>query len=131
MTALIIGDQERAVIAELKAFASANLFDARAAIEAATSNEAVYREMMRSLSITLPVAYVVTFSHERQPFGIARHISISLDVPNKMPGVAAVEFILREFGMKPLAESAGVWVEDVSPGLRAVNVVQPLEIANG
>lgn len=32
--------------------------------------------------------------------------------------------ILEAFGMRPLDESDGVWLEDISPGEKAVNVVQ-------
>jgi hypothetical protein len=131
MPALIIGETERARIAELRAVAAANPFDARAAQATADRDMAAFRDWMKTLSVDLPVGYTVVYSHEIQPNapppGICHHISISVERAAKLPSPEAVEMILEEFGMKPLKDAHGVWVEDISPGEKAVNVLQLIE----
>jgi hypothetical protein len=128
MSALIIGETQRALIAELRALAAANPFDARTIKATADKDIAAYRDMMRTLTVELPVGYAVTYSHEIQPKapppGLCHHISVSVDRPHLMPSPEAVEMILAEFGMQPLKTSSGVWIEDVRPGEKAVNVLQ-------
>lgn len=92
---------------------------------AADADIDAYRNMMDSHSVSLPVGYFVTYSHEHQPFGLARHISISVRHHGKMPAPVAVEMILQEFGMMPLSAAVGVWIEDIEDGRKAINIVQP------
>jgi hypothetical protein len=123
--ALIIGVEEQAAIAELKARAAENILDAAAIAEAASRDIAAFRAGMRRQSIPLPVGYVVTYTHERQPdprLGVIQHISISVDTPDKYPSIEAVEMILAAFGMPPIKQAIRIWPEDVEPGLGAVNV---------
>ena len=129
MTALIIGDNERQQIAELKAVAAANPMDARSILDVAKRDLAAFRDMMQTLSVKLPVGYSVCYSQEVQPEAptptkLAHHISISVDRSGKLPSPEAVEMILEAFGLQPLKQSHGVWFEDIAPGERAVNVVQ-------
>jgi hypothetical protein len=124
MTALLIGPEERVAIAKLRLLAEANPFDPQRVIEAAERDMAAYRAWMDGLSITLPSGYWVTYSHEDQPCGRCHHISISVDRPNKMPHPEAVQMILREFEMKPIGDSLQIWIEHVSPTVRAVNIMQ-------
>ena len=127
--ALIIGPDEVTAIADLKILAAAHVFDPEAVIASVKSNEPAFRAAMRSFSIPLPIGYVVTYTHERQPdpnLGVIQHISVSVDTPGKYPSTAAIEMILRAFGMAPIADSLKVWPEDVEPGLGAVNLAQRL-----
>jgi hypothetical protein len=123
--ALIIGEVQKQAIAKLIALAAANVMDPAAMNNAAEKDMAAYRQMMRTLSVELPVGYIVTYSHERQPFGLARHLSVSLDQPNKMPHPAALDMILDAFRMLPHDQSVRLWIEDVSATIKAINVVQP------
>lgn len=123
--ALIIGEAQRRQIAALQTLAAANVMDPIAMQRNADANMAAHRDMMAALTIVLPVGYHVCYSQETQPeAGLCHHISISVERRGKMPSVEAVEMVLKEFGMVPLQQSDGVWVEDVSPTLHAVNVVQ-------
>jgi hypothetical protein len=126
MSVLAIGATERARIAELLALAAANPVDPATAQATADKDIASYRKFMESMTVVLPVGYYVTYSHERQSFGLARHISISMDRPSKMPSIPAVEMILQEFGMEPMRGSPGLWIEDVGPAVKAINIVQPV-----
>lgn len=127
MPALLIGAEERAAIAELIAVAAATPLQPGAVNGAAAADVDGFRDMMRTLSIALPVGFRVCYSHEIQPEapppGLCHHISISVERPGQLPPVEAVEMIIRAFGMSELADAAAVWVEDIGPGERAVNVV--------
>jgi hypothetical protein len=92
---------------------------------------AAYRDMMATLTLELPVDYRVTYTHEQQPHaGLCHHISISVNRPKKMPHPEAVGMILSEFGMRPLDDTPnGVWIEDINPLTKAINVVQPVNVA--
>jgi hypothetical protein len=137
VSALLIGETERAKIAELRAVAAANPFQVAGLMAAAREDVGAVRDMMRMQSLRLPVGFRVAFSHELQPNapppGLCAHISVSVDRPGALPDVHAVEMILDAFGMRPLADSHGVWVEDISPGERAVNILQmiPPTVAAG
>ena len=103
--------------------------DAMASDMIAQTDIDAYRDMMETLSIDLPVGFHVTYTHERQPNAptptkLCHHISISVERPKKMPLPEAVEMILLEFGMKPMREATGVWLEDIDRVTAAVNIVQ-------
>lgn len=126
MRALILGEAEQKCINELIAFAAANVLDAKVMAHMPAEAIPAFRDMMNLMTIVLPVGYSVTYSLERQPPGILRHISIAVEKINKTPNPAAVDMILQAFGMQPFAASLSVWVEDLDGGFKAVNVVQPL-----
>lgn len=132
MRALVIGEAQKQQIAELKAVAAANPMDAVRSKQTADKDMDAYRDMMRTLSIDLPVGYHVTYTHEVQPEAptpskLCHHISISVDRPNKMPSVQSVEMILEEFGLRPMQQSHGVWIENIDRWFKAINIVQLLE----
>jgi hypothetical protein len=124
---LIIGPDEQAAIDLLKAHAATRVMDAETTAKAIAADAPGFRQMMRRFSLPLPVGFVVTYTHERQPdprLGVVQHISVSVDTPNKYPSVEAIEMILAAFGMAPIKDAIRVWPEAVEPGLGAVNVVQ-------
>jgi hypothetical protein len=118
----MIGQAQRAAIAELKTVAAAKPFDARAAIDAARQHRAAYHDMMNTMSIVLPIGYHVTYSHEIQPTGLMQHISISVE--RGLPAPEAVNIILDNFGMRPARESEDIWLESLADGIKAVNILQ-------
>ena len=124
MRALVIGQTERARIAELRTLAAANPIDPLTAQAAAEKDMAAFRDFMGNMAVELPVGYHVAYSHERQPIGVCHHISISVDRAGKVPHPAAVEMILGEFGMAPMGQSVCLWIEDVGPTIKAINIVQ-------
>jgi hypothetical protein len=128
MRALVIGETEKAKIAELRQTAAANVMDAAAMRTASGKDIRAYRQMMEELSIELPRGFLVTYSHDRHPdpYGVVRHISVSVDRANRVPHPAAVDMILEAFGMQPIGESVSVWIEDVGKREKAINVVQRL-----
>jgi hypothetical protein len=129
MTVLIIGEDERALIAELRAVVEAREpMTAADLLAVAAADIEAFRDAMNMQSVDIPIGYVATYSIEVQPNapppGICRHISISVDRPGKLPHPAAVDMILEAFGMQPIAKSSKVWIEDICPGQKAINVLQ-------
>jgi hypothetical protein len=128
MPALIIGEVELAQIAEQRAVAAANPLDVYGVARAASQDMPAFRDMMLTNTVYLPVGFAVVYTHEIQPNapppGLCHHISISVDRPGELPSLEAVGMILEAFGMGPFKALQGVWVEDISPGERAVNAVQ-------
>jgi hypothetical protein len=132
MRTLIIGAEEKTAIARVIEFARANPIDARTAMAEAARDEAAWRDKMMRYAVKIPIGFRVCYSHEIQPKGIFRHISISVDRPKKMPSEHAVALICDEFGIGDiLAMRDGalpnvvlkVWIEDVSPGEKAINIL--------
>jgi hypothetical protein len=126
MAALLIGVDERAAIATLRAYAEANVIDPQAALALYEQDTEAFSQIMAAMTVHLPIGYRVTYSHEQQTFGIARHLSVSIDRPGKMAHPEAIEMILTEFGMQPLKSSVGIWIEDIDEHRKAVNLLQPL-----
>lgn len=75
----------------------------------------------------LPVGYKVTFSIEEQPapLGWCNHISVSVMENKKMPNEAAVMAICQSFGFTPTPGNYVLYIEDVSEGEKAVNILVP------
>lgn len=128
MRPLVIGEDERKQIAELRAFAAATPRDAVASKAAADQNMAAFRDEAHTMTVFLPVGFAVTYTQEFQPHapppGLCHRISISVDTPYRAPNPAAIEMILEAFAMKPLAQSDHVFIENIGPGEAAVNVLQ-------
>lgn len=123
-----MGAVQQVQIDALRKLAAENVMDPEAMKTAIAKDIKAYRQMMAELSIELPNGFLVTYSHERHPdpYGAVRHISISVDAPNRAPHPAAVDMILEAFGMQPIDQSLSIWVEDVSKTEKAINVVQRL-----
>jgi hypothetical protein len=125
MTALIIGDGERAAIAALKQRASRHVTTIKAdSPELLVNVGDKVRAANMAHTIHLPIGYRVTYTLEDQPIGRIEHISISVTRPGKMPNPVAVEMILEEFGMRPLADSDSMWIEAFEPRREAINIAQ-------
>ena len=74
-------------------------------------------------AIHLYDGFRIVYSIEEQPIGDCHHISISVDEIDIYPHPAAVEEILKEFGMKK-EDSISVWKED---NYQAINLLQKVE----
>jgi hypothetical protein len=77
-------------------------------------------------TIDLPFGYRVTFTVEHQPTTVCRHLSISVSDPGKLPGIAAVEMLMKEFGFINPLNRCLMWLEEFDPGHQAVNLMEPI-----
>lgn len=119
--ALIIGAEEKLAISKLILLAAATPFYPERVMALDPDD---VRDMMNAYHIVIPRGYHVTYSHEHQPPGLCHHLSVSVDRKFRMPHTVAVEMILQEFDMQPIAKSLKIWIEEVSPGLSAANILQ-------
>lgn len=133
MRALLITAEVRAEIARIVAHAATYPIDAESIIRRAATDPDGVQQFMGEYTMDIPMGFRVTFSHEHQPPGLCRHISISVDTPNVTPNPEAVYMLCEEFGMgdiKAMAERrelstvARTWVELMPSGRKAVNIVQ-------
>lgn len=127
MPALLIGDEERAMIGALRARAAGNPIDPVKAMASAKADPEAFRRRMASMTIELPIGYFVTYSIERQPGGLCAHLSVSVARARMMPSTAAVDVIAEAFGMEALGEGRSkVWIERIDEVTKAVNIIQVL-----
>lgn len=102
MSALLLGEAERAALLDLRTRAEANPIDGLAAIERAKTPEGLrdHVQTMQGQSITLPPDTLVFFSVETgHPGGPARHLSVSDGRPGRVPSVEAISMIGELLGI--------------------------------
>lgn len=128
---LIIGLTARAAIAGLIAKANADPIDMPAVLKQVATAEGRVAHMQHMHDLTIEIAgpwpWLVTFSIERgHPAGVCRHMSVSIDRPERVPNEHAVWMIAQEFGFKGGLDACRIWLEDPAGHGRAINVVQPI-----
>ena len=132
MALLMIGDTERARIAELIAYAKAHPLTFDVIRQCMTEDKSTLKledrqpghERPPSQHIEFPGGYRAAYSVEMQPVGICSHLSISVfgrSKPGMMPSEPAVQMIAEEFGVPYPAEK--MWMEEFDPGEYAINLV--------
>lgn len=133
-TPLLIGTDEVQALQTLRDLAAQNQFDVRPIHDRPHDRKLMeaHRKRMSAQTIMLPVAYFVTFSIETgHPSGVARHMSMSVEREGRAPLPEAVWMVAEELGFVGGLETCAVWLEDLSDGGKAVNVVQPLRSIEG
>lgn len=133
MRGLLIGDDQRADMRDLRERASAGPIDMPALKKriATKTGKTAHMRQMTAQTIVLPFGFLVTYSIETgHPCGTARHLSVSLvnAAIGKMPHPIAVWEIASEFGFTGALEECAVWIEALEGHGHAINVVQPLEV---
>jgi hypothetical protein len=129
---LVIDEDAKKRIAEVVFYAEDNRYNApklHALVEGAISPPGDNPELV----CYLDGHYRIVYSIEEQPCGWCRHLSVSIDQPNKVPHPSAVEMIMPEFGFKGgLHDCLTVWIESNAPTplgneVDAVNLLQRME----
>jgi hypothetical protein len=88
------------------------------------------RHINEKFTIDLPIGIRVTYTHEFQPIGLCRHMSISVHPPkeDRYPDIPMVTILMEAFGFMPLNEDrTSIWLEKYQAGFGAVNVLEPIE----
>lgn len=76
--------------------------------------KAVHMKQMVKQTIDIPIGYVATFSMEiHAPRGLARHLSVSVDRPGKLPSMEAVWMIAEAFGFTGALTDCTIWLEEL------------------
>lgn len=129
--ALMIGARERSEISDLIVKAEKRvtpLADMQRASEYKRKTGDAFNAMNEASTIDLPLGYAVTYTHEEQPGGVCRHISISVDgKPGTGPNHHAVASIMTEFGFKNAMQDAFTYLDTLRDGRLVVNVIEPID----
>lgn len=135
MTALLLGPDERNKLAVLRAYADENPMNVQLILQLTRSETGrrMHLKRMERFSVTIPAAFVVTYSIELgHPPGACRHLSVSICRPGRVPTPEAVWMLASELGFVHGLEHCAVWEEPIGEGDIAINVAQPVELpANG
>ena len=129
-TPLLLDNNVRQSIRELVALAHANPVQiADLGILLSTpEGKAHHMALMSRQTITIPFAYLVTFSIEvGQPTGTCRHMSMSVQRDGRLPNEHAVWMIAQEFGFWGTLVQCSVWLEKLQGHGQAINIIQPIE----
>lgn len=78
--------------------------------------------------IVLPIDYRLVFTVEDQPgeLGRCRHLSISTPDPGRAPNPYMIEMVMPDFGFEKTLQECYLWMEDIGPNHKAVNILEPL-----
>ncbi len=83
-------------------------------------------ERNRRLTITLSTGHTVTLTHEWQPMGMCRHVSLATCRANATRPELMIDVVVEALAIENLGDAA-MWMETLANGDDAVNVVAPLE----
>lgn len=79
--------------------------------------------------VVLPTGFQVTYTIMQHHVGTMRHVSISSPNTDKVPLPQAIDMILPHLGYRQTFEEIEIkWLEDVSDGRKAVNLLEPMTI---
>lgn len=104
MSVLIIDDGTRKAIKQLVQYASENICSL-STIKKIVAGEEPPPGDCDLFVLELHLGYCCVYTHDEQPGGICRHISVSVDRPRKFPSPEAVDLIMKEFGFVNNLES--------------------------
>lgn len=132
MALLVIGPDQKAQIAALIAVAEANpvsLETVKRLVAAMEAGEELPAGLNDGMTIVIPHGYEVTYTHEEQPGGMCRHMSVAVirpDNPNAMPSQAAMAAIMVGFGFVNDLRGCKIWVEEHPEKRTSINVLEPV-----
>ena len=133
-TPLILGDEQKAQLENLRALAAQNVINMPAVAELLKTQQGKRQHMdqMNEQSIAIPMGFLVTFSIEvGHPVGMCRHMYMSVMREGRAPNPEAVWMVCEELGFQGDLSACHVYKEDLQRGDEraiAVNVIQPLNV---
>lgn len=80
-------------------------------------------------TLELPLGWKVTFSVEEQPFGWARHMSMSAPAKGRVPHPVAVEWTMQALGFHRPLDACFIYPEKYDNGRTAINIIEPVDPA--
>lgn len=93
--------------------------------------KAAHMAQMTRQSVEIPLAYLVTFTIEHNhPCGTCRHMSMSVQKPDRAPNEHALWLIALELGFWGSLAECSIWPEQLRGHGMAINVVQPVDKPN-
>lgn len=123
MRALLIDDVVKSNLRRLVEHAEKNVFTIDDLLNIKNGAEPPPGDR-EGFSCNIPIGFRVVFSIERQPIGMVRHLSVSVDSEKSLPHPHAVIEIMRELGFENLLEDC---VLDFKSDLSAVNILEVIK----
>lgn len=111
MNLLKIGEEERATIAKVVAYAEKNRFSKPLMMERLRGKGVIPGDM-EAFKCYIPNGYRCVFTIEEHPMGWAKHLSVSIADKKKKPHPAAVQMIMKEFGITQALEDCYIYFEE-------------------
>jgi hypothetical protein len=96
-------------------------------IQLLAAGEPMPQGLHDDFTLVIPMGFPVIYTHEVQPNGILRHMSMSVNLEGRVPHPEAVRMVMQEFGYVNDLEHCIFWEEAVGGGKVAINVVEPLD----
>lgn len=125
MRPLMFGEEQKKEVARVMEFAEKHAFS-KAVMEKRMENVGTPPGDNPEFFCLIPVGFKCVYTIEEQPFGWCRHLSVSVDNPDKMPSIPAVEMLMKEFGFRGKLKECYVYIEDkIVP--KAVNIIEKKE----
>lgn len=124
MRLLLISEEQRSKIAQVTAYADLHPFPKVFMREREKMQDAIPPAGANPNHVChIPQGFRCVYTIEEQPVGWCRHLSVSVDDPEKMPSIEAIEVLILEFGFTGRLRDCYVYMEeDISP--KAVNIIQ-------
>ena len=127
---LIINDAIRDRIQEVIAYASHNMFTEEE-LRNRIANPGTFTPPgdIEGYRCRIQDGFRCVFTIEKQPIGWCKHLSISIDAEDKLPGQEACLEIAKAFGMKVTSMESfdSAWLEEIVKGFKAVNLIRLVE----
>lgn len=127
MRAMILGPAEIQRLSELRVYAETHplsmddMLDCMNNPELSPGNDPLFQ-------CAIPFGFKIVFTTEQHEPGIVRHLSMSIDAPNKLPDVAAVIGIMKALGFRSELENCKIKIEDIGDGYQSINVGELIEL---
>jgi hypothetical protein len=124
---LVLDEEGRARIAEVRAYAEANVEPLHAMVRRmGRADQAPGVRNREKTTVVIPFGYQCCFTLEQQSAGNCRHLSVSVPDPGRAPSPAAMLLLMEEFGFTAKSlEDVHVWAEGLAKkGHQAINVLE-------
>lgn len=129
-TPLVIDEGVRARAKQVVEYAAANKLNIHTMMKQLGDQQAgilepVGHDVKRQLHI--PMGYIAVYSIEQHYDGWYHHLSMSSPVVGRVPVPASVSLVLEAMGLPPIKTCVKVWVEELTGGHSAINLLLPYE----
>jgi len=129
MRPLIIDSIAKEKIAKVIDHAKQNIFSVDDILDVMNKEKSKAGDS-EGFTVVIPIGYTCVFSYENQPIGLARHLSISVDEPHKMPNVESVKEIMNQFGFESVLAQCIVGIENIDESHSAISIAELVKVSN-
>lgn len=120
---LIITPEIKGELLSLKKYAEENAYSMDDLLDMYNKQKPVPGDIKEHVRY-IPFGFRVVFSIENQIKAQVKHLSVSIDTDNLLPGIPAVELIMEEIGFTKKFEECLVRIEEVSETKKAVSIME-------